>query len=192
MITGGKERSAAGQLSAADHRGPPCVSPKPDGLSASPALGPFVSCRTQKNSSVGNGQEVQEQRWISVWEVSARPGRGMRRSLVVTLFSLAFKFCNPAGMLPKFDVVTVNHSLGAFLRSVVIIADEIDGLDDVAIPANQVSSIVRHGWTIPDAGALGSPSSPSHTLDWRLDLGLVDAIRRRASRHLRSSSGLTL
>jgi hypothetical protein len=34
--------------------------------------------------------------------------------LVVALFSLAFKFCNPAGMLPKFDVVTVNHSLRAF------------------------------------------------------------------------------
>ncbi|HEX7564050.1 MAG TPA: hypothetical protein VF396_12490 [Bradyrhizobium sp.] len=44
--------------------------------------------------------------------------------LVVALFSLAFKFCNPAGMLPKFDVVTVNHSLGAFLGSVVIIADD--------------------------------------------------------------------
>ena len=35
--------------------------------------------------------------------------------LVVALFSLAFKFYNPAGMLPKFDVVTVNHSLRAFL-----------------------------------------------------------------------------
>jgi hypothetical protein len=30
---------------------------------------------------------------------------------------------NPAGVLPKLDVVTVSHSLGAFLCSVVIIAD---------------------------------------------------------------------
>ena len=30
------------------------------------------------------------------------------------LLSLAFKFCNPAGVLPKLDVVTVNHSLGTF------------------------------------------------------------------------------
>jgi hypothetical protein len=81
------------------------------------------------------------------------------------LISLAFKFCNPAGMLPKFDVVTVNHSLSALLRSVVIIADEIDGLDDVAISANQVSSIVRHGWAIPHTGAPNSPSSRSRTLD---------------------------
>lgn len=50
--------------------------------------------------------------------------------LVVALFSLAFKFCNPAGVLSKFDVVTVNPSLGAFLGSVVIIADEIDDLNE--------------------------------------------------------------
>jgi hypothetical protein len=68
-------------------------------------------------------------------------------------------------MLPKFDVVTVNHSLSALLRSVVIIADEIDGLDDVAISANQVSSIVRHGWAIPHTCAPNSPSSRSRTWD---------------------------
>jgi len=85
--------------------------------------------------------------------------------LVVALFSLAFKFCNPAGMLPKLDVVTVNHSLGAFLGSVVIIADEIDDLNDVAISAHQVRSIVRHRWTILQTGAPGSPSSPSRRLD---------------------------
>jgi hypothetical protein len=66
--------------------------------------------------------------------------------LVVALFSLAFKFCNPAGMLPKLDVVTVNHSLGAFLRSFIIIAVEINRLNEVAVSANQVSSIVRHSW----------------------------------------------
>jgi hypothetical protein len=85
--------------------------------------------------------------------------------LAVTLFPLAFKFCNPAGMLPKFDVVTVNHSLGAFPGSVVIIADEIDDLDDVAISAHQASSIVRHRWTILQTGASNSPSSQSRTLD---------------------------
>ena len=72
--------------------------------------------------------------------------------LVVALFSPAFKFCNPTGMLPKFDVVTVNHSLGAFLGSVVIIADEIDDLNDVAISAHRASSIVRHRWTILQTG----------------------------------------
>jgi hypothetical protein len=85
--------------------------------------------------------------------------------LVVALFSLAFKFCNPAGMLPKFDVVTVNHSLGAFLRSFVIIAAEINRLNEVAISANQVSPIVRHSWTILHTGAPNSPSSQPRTLD---------------------------
>jgi hypothetical protein len=85
--------------------------------------------------------------------------------LVVALSSLAFKFCNPAGMLPKFDVVTVNDSLGAFLGSVVIIANEIDDLNDVAISAHQGSSIVRHRWTILQTGAPNSPSSQSRTLD---------------------------
>ena len=47
-------------------------------------------------------------------------------------------------MLPKLDVVTVNHSLGAFLRSVLIIAGEIDSLNKIAVAANQVCSIVRH------------------------------------------------
>ena len=46
----------------------------------------------------------------------------------VELMSLSFKCCNPASVLPKFYVVTVNHSLGTFLCSVVIVANEIDGL----------------------------------------------------------------
>src|ERR1700677_3497707 len=65
---------------------------------------------------------------------------------VVELLSLACEFCNPAGVLPKLNVVTVNHSLGAFLRSFVIIAVEIKRLNEVAVSANQVSSIVRHSW----------------------------------------------
>jgi hypothetical protein len=64
---------------------------------------------------------------------------------VVELLSRACEFCNPAGMLPKLHVVNVNHSLGAFLRSVVIVANEIDGLDEITVSANQVCSIVRHG-----------------------------------------------
>jgi hypothetical protein len=39
------------------------------------------------------------------------------------------EFCNPAGVLPKLNVVTVNHSLRAFLRSLVIIAVEINRLN---------------------------------------------------------------
>jgi hypothetical protein len=62
----------------------------------------------------------------------------------VELLSRAREFCNPAGVLPKLNVVTVNHSLGAFLRNFVIIAVEINRLNEVAISANQVSSIVRH------------------------------------------------
>jgi hypothetical protein len=64
---------------------------------------------------------------------------------VVELLSLAFKFCNPAGVLPKLNVVTVNHSLGTFLCGVVIVANEIDGLNEITVAANQVCSIVRHG-----------------------------------------------
>jgi len=73
------------------------------------------------------------------------------------LVSLAFKSCNPAGVLPKLDVVTVNHSLGAFLRSVVIIANEIDGLNEMIVAANQVSSIVRHGRSLSDTDGQAVP-----------------------------------
>jgi hypothetical protein len=83
----------------------------------------------------------------------------------VELFSRACEFCNPAGVLPKLNVVTVNHSLGAFLRSFVIIAAEINRLNEVAISANQVSPIVRHSWTILHTGAPNSPSSQPRTLD---------------------------
>jgi hypothetical protein len=76
--------------------------------------------------------------------------RNGRFSPVIRLFSFAFKLCNSAGVLPKLDVVTVDHSLGAFLRSVVIIADEIDGLNKIAVAANQVCSIVRH-WVLTSA-----------------------------------------
>jgi hypothetical protein len=34
-------------------------------------------------------------------------------------------------MLPKLDVVTVNHSLGAFLRGGAVDAVEIDGLNKI-------------------------------------------------------------
>jgi hypothetical protein len=55
---------------------------------------------------------------------------------IIRLFSFAFKLCNSAGMLPKFDVVTVDHSLGASLRGVVVDAVEIDGLNKIAVAAN--------------------------------------------------------
>lgn len=53
----GKERSVAGQLSAADDRGPSCESSKSDSLSAPPALRPFLLCRTQKNPCTGTDRE---------------------------------------------------------------------------------------------------------------------------------------
>jgi hypothetical protein len=68
-------------------------------------------------------------------------------------------------VLPKLNVLTVNHSLGAFFRSFVIIAVEINRLYVVAISANQVSSIVRHSWTILHTDAPSPPSSQPRTLD---------------------------
>ena len=46
---------------------------------------------------------------------------------VVELLSLAFKFCNPAGVLPKLNVVTVNHSLGTFLCGVTPVTCTLGG-----------------------------------------------------------------
>jgi hypothetical protein len=104
---------------------------------------------------------------------------------VVELLSRACEFCNPADVLPKLNVVTVNHSLGAFLRSFVIIAVEINRLYVVAISANQVSSIVRHSWTILHTGAPSSPSSQPRTLDSvRDDPASVFECSMRGSWHL--------
>jgi hypothetical protein len=57
---------------------------------------------------------------------------------------MTFEFLNPAVVLPKFNVVTVDHLPGAFSCAVVVIADEIDGFHEMTVTANKVSSIVRH------------------------------------------------
>jgi hypothetical protein len=57
---------------------------------------------------------------------------------------MAFKLLDSAVVLPKFDVVAVDHLPGAFSCTVVIIADEIDGLHEMAVTANKIRSIVRH------------------------------------------------
>jgi len=56
---------------------------------------------------------------------------------------MALKLRNPAVVLPKFDVMTIDHLPSAFFRGGVVIADEIDGFHEVAITADKVSSIVR-------------------------------------------------
>jgi hypothetical protein len=72
---------------------------------------------------------------------------------------MAFKFLNSAVVLPKFDVVTVDHLLGALPCAVVVIADEIDGFHEMTVTADKVRPIVRHDRTFPYPGDLSSPSS---------------------------------
>jgi hypothetical protein len=57
---------------------------------------------------------------------------------------MAFELLDPAVVLPKFDIVTVDHLPGAFPCTVVVIADEIDGLHEMAVTADKVRPIVRH------------------------------------------------
>lgn len=57
---------------------------------------------------------------------------------------MAFKLLNPAVVLPKLNVVTIDHLPGAFLCAVVVIADEIDGFHEVTVTANKIRSIMRH------------------------------------------------
>jgi hypothetical protein len=55
-----------------------------------------------------------------------------------------FKLCNPAGVFPQLDIMTVDHLLGAFLCVVVVSAVEVDSFNGMAVTANEVYSIVRH------------------------------------------------
>jgi hypothetical protein len=47
-------------------------------------------------------------------------------------------------MLPKLNVVTVNHFLCPLSRCVVILAVQVDGFDEIAVLANKIGSIMRH------------------------------------------------
>jgi hypothetical protein len=62
----------------------------------------------------------------------------------IRLFGPVFKLRNPAGMLPKLNVVTVHHFLRPLSRGVVILAVQVDGFDEIAVMANEIGSIMRH------------------------------------------------
>jgi hypothetical protein len=70
-----------------------------------------------------------------------RNGRFSRSS---GYFRLPSNFAILRACCRSSTVVTVNHSLGAFLRGGAVDAVEIDGLNKIAVAANQVCSIVRH------------------------------------------------
>jgi hypothetical protein len=57
---------------------------------------------------------------------------------------MAFELFDPAVVLPKLDVVTIDHLPGTFPCTVVVITDEIDGLHEMTVTANKVRPIVRH------------------------------------------------
>jgi hypothetical protein len=59
------------------------------------------------------------------------------------------KFLDPAVVLPKLNVVIINHFAGAFPGTVVVIANEIDGFLKMAVMADEVGSIVCHGPIFP-------------------------------------------
>ena len=52
------------------------------------------------------------------------------------LFSLAVKLCNSAGVMPKLNIVPINHFEGSFLCSFV--AGEVDCFNVVAVTADRV------------------------------------------------------
>jgi hypothetical protein len=58
-------------------------------------------------------------------------------------FSLAVKLWNSAGVMPKLNIVTINHFEGAFHCGFVVGADEVDCFNAVAVTANNVPLIVR-------------------------------------------------
>jgi hypothetical protein len=60
---------------------------------------------------------------------------------------MAVELFNLAVVLPKFNIVTVDHLPGAFSCAVVVIADEIDGFHEMAVTADKVRAIVRHDRT---------------------------------------------
>jgi hypothetical protein len=62
----------------------------------------------------------------------------------IWLFGPVFKLFNPAGMLPKLNVMTIHHFLRPFSRGVVILAVSINGFDEITVLANKIRSIMRH------------------------------------------------
>ena len=57
---------------------------------------------------------------------------------------MTFELFDPAVVLPKLDVVTIDHLPGTFPCTVVVIANEINGLHEMTVTANKVRPIVCH------------------------------------------------
>jgi hypothetical protein len=57
---------------------------------------------------------------------------------------MAFKLLNSAVVLPKLDVVTIDHLPGAFPCTVIVIADKVDGFHEMTVTTNKVRPIVGH------------------------------------------------
>ena len=74
---------------------------------------------------------------------------------------MAFELRNPAVVLPKFNVVTVDHLPGAFPCGGVVIADQIDGFHELAVTADKISSIVRHIRGLPSHRRRGFAIKPT-------------------------------
>jgi hypothetical protein len=47
-------------------------------------------------------------------------------------------------VLPKFNVVTIDHFPGVFSCAIVVIVNQIYGFRKMAVTANKAGSIVRH------------------------------------------------
>jgi hypothetical protein len=58
------------------------------------------------------------------------------------LLRSAVKLRNSAGMLPQFDIGSVGHLRGAFLRRIVVDAFEVDSFDVMAVAGDQICAIV--------------------------------------------------
>ena len=54
------------------------------------------------------------------------------------------EFCNPAVALPQLHVLAVNQSHGAVLRFIFVCADQINAVEDVAVRAHDVRTILWH------------------------------------------------
>ena len=76
---------------------------------------------------------------------------------------MAFELRNPAVVLPKFNVVTVDYLPGAFPCGGVVIADQIDGFHELTVTANKVGAIIRHGArSITSVTKARREASPEH------------------------------
>ena len=55
---------------------------------------------------------------------------------------------NHTAALPEFDITPADQLLGALFGCVLVLANQIDGTDDVTIPSNDIRAKMLHG----DAG----------------------------------------